>query len=149
MTMINYIVAYHMNKNNMPCIYRIHTVDEEIKRKLSDISSRISFDNNKDYERLMHYCRSICPKSMYSTEAKEHFGLGLPYYTHVSAPLRRYVDNAMKLYVLDPFYFHHTSDKEAYIIIDKLKEICKHVNEKNIIVNSFYQKETPKILTKK
>ena len=150
MMMANYIVPYHMNKNHFPCINRIHTIDEEYMKKLSIISNDISFNNN-DSERLINYLKSIYPKSKYSVEAKGHYGLGVPHYSHLSAPLRRYVDNAMKLYVLDPFYFHHVSDKEAYIIEEKQKEICKHINERNIIIDSFMEstsKEKVKILTK-
>lgn len=151
MMMVNYIVPYHMNKNKLPCINRIHTIDKETRNKITTMSNAISLEDNKTSESLFRYFTSIYPKSIYSTESKGHFGLGLEYYSHVTAPLRRYIDNAMKLYVLDPFYFNHTSDKEAYLIMNKLNEICKHINEKNIIINSFLEKDitdTPKILIK-
>lgn len=151
MMIVNYIIPYHMNKYNLPCIYRIHTVDDEYKNKIASIATGISKEDAKTSESLIKYLNSIYPKSIYSTEAKGHFGLGIPYYSHSTAPLRRYIDNAMKLYVLDPFYFHPVSDKEAYIIQDKQKEICTHINEKNIVVDSFmesYSKEKAKILTK-
>ena len=148
MMMPNYIVPYHMHKHNLPCIYRIHTIEDEYKEKLASIASSI---HDEDDKRLIRYLNSIYPKSKYSTEAKEHFGLGLPYYSHVTAPLRRYIDNAMKLYVLDPFYFEHIADIEAYKIEERLRQICSHVNERNIIVDSFMtscSKEKAKILTK-
>ena len=150
MMIVNYIIPYHMNKNNLPCIYRIHTIDDEYKNKIASVMNGITKEE-KNSESLIKYLNSIYPKSMYSTEAKGHFGLGLPYYSHSTAPLRRYIDNAMKLYVLDPFYFHNVTDKEAYLIEQKQKEICTHINEKNIIIDSFlesYSKEKTKTLTK-
>jgi len=151
MMIVNYIVPYHMGKQNLPCIYRIHTLDMEYKKKVESITSNIRLEDEKNTERLIRYLNSIYPKSKYSVEPKEHFGLGLPCYSHTTAPLRRYIDNAMKLYVLDPFYFYHVTDKQAYDIEKNLKLICNQINEKNIIADSFmesYVKQKVKVLTK-
>ncbi len=152
MMMVNHIVPYHMYKNNLPCIYRIHTIDSQYLERLSSISKAITSCNNKrDLENMINYLKATYPKSKYSTEAKEHFGLGIKPYTHLTAPLRRYLDNAMKLYVLDPFYFNHVSDSEAYLIEEKQKRIIEHINEQNIIIDSFmdsYSKLRVKLLTK-
>lgn len=151
MMIVNYIVPYHMSKHNLPCIYRTHTIDDEYKNKIISITNNIHLEDNKDSERLIRYLNSIYPKSKYSTELKEHFGLGLQHYSHITAPLRRYIDNAMKLYVLDPFYFYYVPDRKAYDIEEKLKEICNHTNERNVIVDSFMEsnaKQKSKILTK-
>ena len=54
-------------------------------------------------------------------------------------------------FVLEPFYFHEVSDKKAYETEEKLKEICRYMNERNIIVDTFMselKKEKAKILTK-
>ena len=152
MMMANYIVPYHMNKNHLPCINRIHVVDQEYMNKISSISSDIYSSNHTNLESVTRYLKSICPKGKYSIEAKGHFGLGLPHYSHVTSPLRRYSDVAMKLYVLNPFYFHLVSDREAYQIEERIPEVCKYINEKNIVIDSFvesYQKEKIKMLTKK
>ncbi len=152
MMMANYIVPYHMNKNHLPCINRIHVVDQEYISKISSISSDIYSSNHTNLESVTRYLKSICPKGKYSIEAKGHFGLGLPHYSHVTSPLRRYSDVAMKLYVLNPFYFHLVSDREAYQMEERIPEVCKYINEKNIVIDSFvesYQKEKIKMLTKK
>lgn len=150
MMMANYIVPYHMHKNNLPCIYRIHVIDQDFIKKLSSISSKIHSTNKKEANDAIHYLQSIYPKAKYSTEAKGHFGLGLPVYSHVTSPLRRIADDVMKEYVLDPFYFNHVSDVNKYKIEAKLSEICTYINKRSLIIDSFmnYQKEAAKILTK-
>lgn len=150
MMMANYIVPYHMNKNNLPCLYRIHIVDDEFIRKLSSISMKLHSNNEKEANDAIHYLQSIYPKAKYSTEARGHFGLGLPIYSHVTSPLRRVADDVMKKYVLDPFYFHKTADKQAYKYEKELKQICDCINKRTGIIDSFtsYEKEISKILTK-
>lgn len=152
MIMANYIVSYHMNKNKLPCINRIHKIDSEYLDKLSKIQSKLHSVNDKEVEDAIRYLKAIYPKAKYSTTSSGHFGLGLSYYSHTTSPLRRFPDVAIKKYVLEPFYFHDVSDKKAYMVEDRLKEICNHMNERNIIVDTFMselKKEKVKILTNK
>ena len=151
MVMANYIVAYHMNKNNLPCINRIHKIDCDYLKKLSAIESNLHSSSDKEAENAIRYLKAIYPKAKYSVTTSGHYGLGLSYYSHVTSPLRRFSDVAMKKYVLEPFYFHEVSNKKAYETEEKLKEICRYMNERNIIVDTFMselKKEKAKILTK-
>lgn len=152
MMMANYIIARHMNKNNLLCINRVHMIDQEYIKKLSSIEENLHSNDDKEVERAIRHLKAIYPKSRYSVTENGHFGLGLDNYCHFTSPLRRYSDVAMKQYVLNPFYFNLVNDKEAYLIEEKLKDICKHMNERNSITNSFLEscsKEKSKIYTKK
>ncbi len=150
MVIANYMVAYHMMKHHLPCINRIHVMNQDFLKKLSQIKENLHSKEVEQVKSAIRFLESFYPEAIYSTEKKEHYGLGLPIYTHVTAPLRRGIDNIMKLYVLDPFYFHKVSDQEAYKIEEILKRVCIYYNERNEIIQSFmdYQKEIPKVLTK-
>lgn len=150
MMMTNYIVPFHMQKHNLPCVNRVHVIDQSYLEKISGISETLSNKNDPDSIEMINYLKSFYPKAKYSTDKLGHFGLGLPIYSHVTAPLRRGMDNIQKLYVLDPFYFHPVEDFLAYQIEDKLKDICTYFNERANIIESFvdYQKSS-KVLTRK
>lgn len=151
MIMANYIIAYHMNKNNLPCINRVHKIDDAYLNMLERIQANLHSNDEREVNSLICYLKATYPKSKYSIDKTGHFGLGLPYYCHFTAPLRRSIDNAVKLQVLDPFYFHRVSDQKAYQIEEELKMLCNYTNERQLIVDSFMEsikKERGKILTK-
>lgn len=150
MMMANYIVPYHMHKHNLPCLYRNHVIDSEFIKKLSSISPKLHSSNENEVEKAIHYLETIYPKATPSTKALGHFGLGLPFYSHLTSPLRRGEDIIMKPFVLDPFYFHPVSDKEAEIIEDKLEGICTYLNKRYKIIDSFvnYKKDEIKSIDK-
>ena len=71
-------IALFATKNNIPIPYAYQPEPEEIQHpeKLSE-----------------HYAYRRCFKaSRHTTEAAPHFGLGLPCYTRVTSPMRRYLD---------------------------------------------------------
>lgn len=151
MMMTNYIVPFHMQKHNLPCINRIHVMDAEFVKKLNDLSSGLDFRGKGQTTKIVEYLTSFYPKAKYSIERLGHFGLGIPISSHITAPLRRGIDNIMKLYVLNPFYFNQVSDMEAYNIENKLSKICDYYNERAVIIQSFTDciKENSKLLTKR
>jgi exoribonuclease-2 len=71
-------IAQFATDNNIPIPYAYQPEPEEIQHpdKLSE-----------------HYAYRRCFKaSRHSTEPASHFGLGLPHYTRVTSPIRRYLD---------------------------------------------------------
>jgi len=71
-------VARFASENNIPIPYAFQPEPEEIQhpQKLSE-----------------HYAYRRCFKaSRHATEPSSHFGLGLPLYTRVTSPMRRYLD---------------------------------------------------------
>lgn len=71
-------IARFANENNIPIPYAFQPEPEEIQHpeKMSE-----------------HYAYRRCFKaSRHATEASPHFGLGLPRYTRVTSPIRRYLD---------------------------------------------------------
>ena len=71
-------IASFATTNSIPIPYAFQPEPEEIQHpeKLSE-----------------HYAYRRCFKaSRHATEASSHFGLGLPHYTRVTSPLRRYLD---------------------------------------------------------
>ena len=71
-------VALFATQNNIPIPYAYQPEPEEIQhpQKMSE-----------------HYAYRRCFKaSRHTTEAAPHFGLGLPCYTRVTSPIRRYLD---------------------------------------------------------
>ena len=71
-------VALFAHQNNIPIPYAYQTEPEEVQhpQKMSE-----------------HYAYRRCFKaSRHTTEPAAHFGLGLPIYTRVTSPIRRYLD---------------------------------------------------------
>ncbi len=62
-------------------------------------------------------------KAIYSTENIGHYGLGFPFYTHFTSPIRRYPD--MMVHRLLARYL----DGGRSVNVDKLEEECKHSSE--------------------
>lgn len=113
MVLANVCVAKLMNKNQVPCIYRIHDRPDEEKYKfflafLSGVGINAPYKEElatKDYQSILESAednpaysvinrvmlRSM-QKAKYSAECMGHFGLGESDYCHFTSPIRRYPD---------------------------------------------------------
>ena len=66
-------------------------------------------------------------KARYSSEPDVHFGLASKYYSHFTAPIRRYPDLAIHRIIKDNLRGRLTIDKQR-ILEDKLPEIAEHTS---------------------
>ncbi|MBI5374387.1 MAG: ribonuclease R [Candidatus Schekmanbacteria bacterium] len=109
----NETVASHLNKNQVPSIYRIHETPDrdrikEFNEFLKDLDIGIKgvgkitpkafqtvLDAVKGLE-MEHLISTVLLRSLkhasYSTSTLGHFGLASKYYTHFTSPIRRYPD---------------------------------------------------------
>lgn len=114
MLLCNEVVAVHFHRLKIPFVYRVHERPEEeklyaLRDFLSLFNIRLEGDlqkisprhfqkimetvKNKPAENIVHYVllRSL-PQACYSVSPLGHFGLATKYYTHFTAPIRRYPD---------------------------------------------------------
>ena len=137
MLLANEVVATHLNRLNVPSLYRIH--DEPDPKKLgefADLAAGFGFRFNfrggktspKDFQdftkqiadtpesKFLSYLmlRSL-PQARYSPEATGHFGLATKLYTHFTSPIRRYPDLIVHRILREVLQFAHEENREAKI----------------------------------
>ncbi|MDP3149046.1 MAG: ribonuclease R [Ignavibacteria bacterium] len=150
MLLANKVVAHHIGfvkkeSDRKPFLYRIH--DRPDKDKIAEFAKFIksfgyhySADNlskassinqlmeevkGKEEELLVNEIaiRSMA-KAIYSTENIGHYGLGFPYYTHFTSPIRRYSD----LLVHRMLFEYIEKQKKPVYGEEQLSAICENIS---------------------
>ena len=150
MLLANKVVAHHIGfvkkeSGRKPFLYRIH--DRPNKEKIEEFAKFIksfgyhySADNlskasslnqlmeevkGKEEELLVNEIaiRSMA-KAIYSTENIGHYGLGFPYYTHFTSPIRRYSD----LLVHRLLFEYIEKQKKLIYSEEQLSAICENIS---------------------
>lgn len=145
----NETVAEHYFKEKVPFLYRIHEKpDKDRIKSFVDFLSVFGIDvhgdiNNVKPKMLQKVLKDVAGKpeeemvqvmmlrsmqqAKYSDEEVGHFGLGAPYYTHFTSPIRRYPDDTV--HRLIKWYHQHGKDEGAKAHWrDKLPEIAEHTS---------------------
>ncbi|MDD4797753.1 MAG: ribonuclease R, partial [Eubacteriales bacterium] len=146
----NEAVAEHLNRINMPNIYRVHDVPDPEKMAALEVflknlgvpTERLRGDvHPRQLQKVLENAadtpfanivsrvllRSM-QKALYTTDNRGHFGLGARYYCHFTSPIRRYPDlcvHRMIKRALTAF----PQRQEGELLADKLQKIAQHASQ--------------------
>ena len=89
-------VADFFYRNNYPCLYRVHEVNEENNRKLQSMIDTLNETyGGEQFKNLYQLIEGIYPRGWYATSGR-HDGLGLDHHCHCTSTLRRAADIVME-----------------------------------------------------
>lgn len=148
MLMANETVAFHMEKNHFPSIYRVHEKPEEAKlEQAKNTISSLGIETGKtlnpkglqkilktvEGSNLEHIVNMFLLRAMqkahYDQNPIGHFGLGARYYTHFTSPIRRYPDLLLHR-IIKELVFGENNNKRNYAYYEShLEEISKHTSK--------------------
>ena len=113
MILANETVAFHLQKNNRPCVYRVHEAPRpsNVESMLPIIKAHgfsvkgLATGEPSVYQKLLMSAKNTAShdliesvvlrnmeRAYYSTDALSHFGLASRHYCHFTSPIRRYPD---------------------------------------------------------
>ena len=101
--------------------YKLHTSDEKISASLNELMTAVEGKPEQDV--LQQLAIRTMAKAKYTTEAKGHFGLAFPHYTHFTSPIRRYPD--VMVHRLLQQYLDDAQVEERH----KYEKLCEHSSE--------------------
>jgi len=130
MVLTGYMTAKYMKEKGFPYAYRCNklaVLDENIK-------ARLSKDEIIKLEKFLS-------KSFYSRQNVGHEKLNVDTYSHVTSPLRRFVDD-LNMHALDVCYFNKPNDQDIYNLEQEIDTTCSYINKQN----DEYEKTMKKLL---
>lgn len=137
MIFTNHMVAKYFKDNNLPFIFRNHTIDKQMMNKLDKLKYNIiEEDNNEAYLRYIEVIKNIYPKALYEVDSKGHYGLGIDTYSHITSPLRRMAD-VIGLLCLDKLYFNEYNEDDIKKTKALILKHSKRINDKRNSIEKF------------
>ena len=135
-------VAEFFARNNIPCLYRIHYVNEENNKKLQDMIDTLTESYGGDqYKKLYQLIQGIYPKGWYGLSGR-HSGLDLDHYCHCTSVLRRSADIIIE-HALETCYDKTPTEEELQKLNGEIEKRAIEINNKQDPIDWFvkeYQK---------
>ncbi|MEM2174944.1 MAG: RNB domain-containing ribonuclease [Candidatus Micrarchaeia archaeon] len=140
MIFTNHICAKFLHKANIPFISRVFSIPDELKEFCGNYYD-LKDTNNKI---LKFRILNLLSSAKYDVNPSQHNFLGLDKYTHVTSPIRRYIDviNQKQLisfsYNFDEFFTEYELRELLYIINPYLRKyncLVRNYNKKQKILN--------------
>lgn len=148
MIMTNYLIAKFFSVNNLPFINRVHKIEPDYLEELNKKEQLLHNKDDADMIKLIQFLQKSYPRALYKVDDTSHDGLGLPYYSHVTSPLRRSADILATSICIDQIYFGKLPNSKVYQLESFLKESCDYINDKYPTINHFekvYEQEKVKV----
>ena len=123
MVLTGYMTAKYMKEHDLPYAYRYNklaTIDDKIKMGLSE-------------EEIIKL-ETILSKSFYTRYNVGHEKLKVDTYSHISSPLRRFIDN-LNMHCLNLCYFSTPTDKQIYKLNDEIDATCDYINNQAMSID--------------
>ena len=134
------MIAQYFNQNKLPFIYRIHAMNEDTLKRISQFSESIKLDGSElEYLKYIEFIKNLYPKATYSMINQGHYGLGISAYTHITSPLRRFAD-IVASECLNKMYFKSFDDSDVYQMEDEIKKSVEAINQKRLSIEIFSEK---------
>lgn len=124
MILTNYITSKIAIKNNIPFIYLHNNTNLDYTIQGKTINNPLEIYN----------ITKTVDISYYSLEKKNHNLIGLESYSHITSPIRRFIDIINQRQLLSLFY-----NTDPYYNKSELKEFIKIANNENINRNNLYK----------
>ncbi|VEU80656.1 ribonuclease R [Haploplasma axanthum] len=145
----NETVAFHMEINEFPSIYRIHEKPDETKLdealdklgRLNVTYNKKAIRNSKELQKILKSVKGterefivnmILLRSMqrakYDKNPLGHFGLAARYYTHFTSPIRRYPDLILHRIIKKLVLAEDNSLKKFNYFDNILDDVAKHTS---------------------
>ena len=119
MVLTGYMTAKYMNEHSFPYAYRCNRLarlDESLKEGLTK-------------EEIMKL-ETFLSKSFYTLNNVGHEKLNVDTYSHVTSPLRRFVDD-LNMHALNLCYFNEPSDDDLLNLEIEISNTCNYINNQN------------------
>lgn len=148
MLVANETVAFHMEQNHFPAIYRVHEKPETAKLELAFktlTNLGIKTNNNfspKNLQKILNditglqlegivnmFILRAMQKARYDHNPLGHFGLAARYYTHFTSPIRRYPDLILHRIIRELVFAENNNLKNYEYYEKNLEEIGKHTSK--------------------
>ena len=137
MIFTNHMVSRYFVENKLPFIFRNHSSNIEVIKRLDKLKNNIIKENNdKAYLGYIEMLKNMYPKAFYDIKCKGHAGLGIDTYCHITSPLRRMAD-VIGLICLDNLYFNQYDEKNIDNVKKMVLKYSKRINEKRNSIEKF------------
>ena len=129
-------VAEFFARNNYPCLYRVHEVNEDNIIKLQAMIDNLNRTyGGEQYEQLFRLISGIYPKGWYDVKGS-HYGMGLEHYCHCTSGLRRSADIVVE-HALEVCYDKEPTDEEIVKLQHDIGIIAGRINAKQAPIDWF------------
>ena len=108
----------------------------------------VTFEEKDKYAHFLEEIGKTSNNAVYSLEGKNHDGLGLGYYTHITSPNRRYADIIANS-CIDNFCFSDLTDQQIKDFEKYLKDEVDYLNDRLEGIKNYYDDYARYVLTRK
>lgn len=128
-------VANFFAKNNYPCLYRVHEVNESNIIKLQAMIDNLNRTYGDQFEQLYSLLNGLYPKGWYDVKGS-HYGMGLEHYCHCTSGLRRAADIVVE-HALEVCYDREPTEEDLIKLQNEINSVVGRINAKQSPIEWF------------